>query len=251
MACCANDSVLIFGAQDTTSSALSRILYMLSVHTNWQDNLREEILEALDTSGRDGRLSYEDVVKLPLLDAVLKETLRLWVCVEWSIYLVKSFSFMTGSRPFLSFAARTCYSSEDTDPLLTLHMYPELPRRGQFHSLRKQGIRLLSPFPLAQRSLWVSLVRIGWSPFGGCVYLSPPVRVSATQQCTPYTDGHGSIRAYLGRRERMESRAVDGIEGSRAGALVECEASGYIRWNVSSCYLPCFSCLVSAGGSRY
>ncbi|KAF7422267.1 cytochrome P450-dit2 [Pleurotus ostreatus] len=71
-------TVLIFGAQDTTSSALSRVLYMLSVHPNWQDDLRGEILEALDTSDRDGRLRYEDVVKLPLLDAVLKETLRLF-----------------------------------------------------------------------------------------------------------------------------------------------------------------------------
>ncbi|KDQ26140.1 hypothetical protein PLEOSDRAFT_1113674 [Pleurotus ostreatus PC15] len=71
-------TVLIFGAQDTTSSALSRVLYMLSVHPNWQDDLRGEILEALDTSDSDGRLRYEDVVKLPLLDAVLKETLRLF-----------------------------------------------------------------------------------------------------------------------------------------------------------------------------
>lgn len=70
-------SVLIFGAQDTTSSALSRVLYMLSVHSNWQDSLREEIMEALDNLEADGRLDYEDVVTLPLLDAVLKETLRL------------------------------------------------------------------------------------------------------------------------------------------------------------------------------
>ncbi|KAF9490597.1 cytochrome P450 [Pleurotus eryngii] len=71
-------TVLIFGAQDTTSSALSRVLYMLSVHPNWQDNLREEIFEALDNSDANGRLSYEDIMTLPLLDAVLKETLRLF-----------------------------------------------------------------------------------------------------------------------------------------------------------------------------
>ncbi len=70
-------SVLIFGAQDTTSSALSRVLYMLSIHPNWQDDLRKEILNALGDSSGDGRLSYEDIMALPLLDAVLKETLRL------------------------------------------------------------------------------------------------------------------------------------------------------------------------------
>ncbi|KAG5219708.1 cytochrome P450-dit [Salix suchowensis] len=44
-------------------------LYMLSVHPNWQDNLREEIFEALDNSDANGRLSYEDIMTLPLLDA--------------------------------------------------------------------------------------------------------------------------------------------------------------------------------------
>ncbi|KAF4577459.1 cytochrome P450-dit2 [Pleurotus pulmonarius] len=71
-------TVLIFGAQDTTSSALSRILYMLSIHPNWQDSLRKEILEALGSLDRDKRLTYEEIMALPLLDAVLKETLRLF-----------------------------------------------------------------------------------------------------------------------------------------------------------------------------
>ncbi|KAG5653423.1 hypothetical protein H0H81_000534 [Sphagnurus paluster] len=67
---------------DTTSSALSRILYMLSKHPKIQDNVRNEVREKLrerqaqgDTSGR---LCYDEVTSLPLLDAVIKETLRLY-----------------------------------------------------------------------------------------------------------------------------------------------------------------------------
>ncbi|KIY50941.1 cytochrome P450 [Fistulina hepatica ATCC 64428] len=68
-------TVLVFGAQDTTSSALSRILHLLSIRTDLQDRLRAEILEGLIQAG--GRMGYETVSSLPLLDAVLKETLRL------------------------------------------------------------------------------------------------------------------------------------------------------------------------------
>ncbi|KLO11217.1 cytochrome P450 [Schizopora paradoxa] len=72
-------NVLIFGAQDTTSSALSRILQILSKPENakLQNALREEIELALEEKN-DDELGYEDVMdRLPLLDAVMKETLRL------------------------------------------------------------------------------------------------------------------------------------------------------------------------------
>lgn len=69
-------TVLIFGAQDTTSSALSRILHLLSVNPEVQSKLRDEIEIALKDS--DGRLDYDTVMALPWLDAVLKETLRLY-----------------------------------------------------------------------------------------------------------------------------------------------------------------------------
>lgn len=63
---------------DTTSSALSRILSILAIHPEVQDRVRQEILDALEKNeGRD--LSYDELVSLPLLDAVCRETLRLWV----------------------------------------------------------------------------------------------------------------------------------------------------------------------------
>lgn len=70
--------MLIFGAQDTTSSALSRILYLLSRPENLhiQDRLREEILNA-QAEDEDIELDYDVLSNLPFLDAIVKETLRL------------------------------------------------------------------------------------------------------------------------------------------------------------------------------
>ena len=60
---------------DTTSNALSRILHILAQNPEAQDKLRAEIAEAM--SGDSSDLSYDDLVKLPYLDAVCRETLRL------------------------------------------------------------------------------------------------------------------------------------------------------------------------------
>ncbi|KXN88518.1 Cytochrome P450 3A5 [Leucoagaricus sp. SymC.cos] len=64
----------VFAGMDTTSSAMSRILHLLAVHADVQKRLREEIREAQ----RDGQLSYDQLVALPYLDAVCRETLRLY-----------------------------------------------------------------------------------------------------------------------------------------------------------------------------
>ncbi|RDB27404.1 hypothetical protein Hypma_004362 [Hypsizygus marmoreus] len=75
-------TVLIFGAQDTTSSALSRILYMLSMHPKVQADVRDELRTTLRAKRAEGdlsgRMTYDDIMALPLLDAVIKETLRLY-----------------------------------------------------------------------------------------------------------------------------------------------------------------------------
>jgi cytochrome P450 len=60
---------------DTTSNALSRVLQLLSENPDIQTRLREEIREARQLHGAD--LQYDELVALPLLDAVCRETLRL------------------------------------------------------------------------------------------------------------------------------------------------------------------------------
>lgn len=64
---------------DTTSNALSRILHILALNPAAQNRLRAEIREAC--GGED--LAYDDLVKLPYLEAVCRETLRLHAPVQF------------------------------------------------------------------------------------------------------------------------------------------------------------------------
>lgn len=59
---------------DTTSSALARILHLLALHPEIQNKLRKEIRDVY--TDRDD-LGYDELVALPYLDAVCRETLRL------------------------------------------------------------------------------------------------------------------------------------------------------------------------------
>ncbi|TFK22728.1 cytochrome P450 [Coprinopsis marcescibilis] len=73
-------TTLMFAGMDTTSNALSRILELLSANPNVQDKLREEILEA---KMNHGELLYDELHQLPYLDAVCRETLRLYSPVNF------------------------------------------------------------------------------------------------------------------------------------------------------------------------
>lgn len=71
---------LIFAAMDTTSNALSRVFHLLAQHPDIQERLRNELVEAREqSSGTD--VPYDTLVHLPYLDAVCRETLRMWVNV--------------------------------------------------------------------------------------------------------------------------------------------------------------------------
>ncbi|KAH9857460.1 cytochrome P450 [Lenzites betulinus] len=70
-------STLVLAAMDTTSNALARILSLLSEHQDVQQKLREEIIAARDDgTGKLRDLEYDEVMELPFLDAVCRETLR-------------------------------------------------------------------------------------------------------------------------------------------------------------------------------
>ncbi|KAL4249906.1 hypothetical protein ABKN59_001980 [Abortiporus biennis] len=66
---------LVFAAADTTSSALTRTLDLLSEHQEVQEKLRKEIINAYEVSASE--LTYDELVELPYLDAICRETLRL------------------------------------------------------------------------------------------------------------------------------------------------------------------------------
>ncbi|CAE6458178.1 unnamed protein product [Rhizoctonia solani] len=67
---------LLFGGHDTTSAALARTLHLLAQYPDVQDQLRAEVREAHGTHGKD--LDYDQLNSLKYLDAVCRESLRLW-----------------------------------------------------------------------------------------------------------------------------------------------------------------------------
>ncbi|PPQ71482.1 hypothetical protein CVT24_011976 [Panaeolus cyanescens] len=64
-----------FAGMDTTSNAIARILWLLSQHKDVQDKLRSELREAMQNAG--GELPYDELVALPFMDAICRETMRI------------------------------------------------------------------------------------------------------------------------------------------------------------------------------
>lgn len=83
----------MFAATDTTSNSLAQILYKLVQHPDAQERLREEIIQA--GNGQD--ILYDQLLDLPYLDAVCRETLRVLVTTLPCIHIV-------GSRSCVLFA---------------------------------------------------------------------------------------------------------------------------------------------------
>ena len=59
---------------DTTSNALSRVLHLLSEHPDVQTKLRSEVQQAQEQHGEE--IPFDELMALPYLDAVCRETLR-------------------------------------------------------------------------------------------------------------------------------------------------------------------------------
>ncbi|PPR00377.1 hypothetical protein CVT24_004439, partial [Panaeolus cyanescens] len=74
-------STFTFAGMDTTSNALSRTLWLMAKNPSVQSQLRDELREVQRKSGGD--IPYDELVSLPLLDAVCRETLRLYTPVSF------------------------------------------------------------------------------------------------------------------------------------------------------------------------
>ncbi|KAJ2919030.1 hypothetical protein MD484_g1462, partial [Candolleomyces efflorescens] len=92
-------SVLTFAATDSTSTSLSRTLHVLCEHQDVQDKLRAEIRKAHQEHGL--RLPYDVIVALPLLDAVCRETLRLYPPVPTVLRETRSDVVLPFSKPII------------------------------------------------------------------------------------------------------------------------------------------------------
>ncbi|KAI0294461.1 cytochrome P450 [Multifurca ochricompacta] len=89
-------TILVLAATDTTSSALSRILHILSLHPEAQEKLRNELKGACEANEE---LPYDQLVSLPYLDAVCRETLRLYAPVPGVMRTARSDVILPLSTP--------------------------------------------------------------------------------------------------------------------------------------------------------
>jgi len=70
------DNVVTFliAGHETTSQALTWTLYLVALFPEWQERVRQEVRNVAGT----GAIGREELVKLPLLDAVFQEAMRLY-----------------------------------------------------------------------------------------------------------------------------------------------------------------------------
>ncbi|KAJ3513699.1 hypothetical protein NMY22_g14961 [Coprinellus aureogranulatus] len=114
-------------AMDTTSSALSRILHLMCLYPEAQEKLRREITDAQDSRGQ---LNYDDLVSLPYLDAICRETMRLYAPVPMVLRQAKQDSMLPVSKPIIG---------ADGKPMSEVAMGPD--------SYEWKPERWLSPLP--------------------------------------------------------------------------------------------------------
>ncbi|XP_032678352.1 uncharacterized protein LOC116847451 [Odontomachus brunneus] len=76
----AQAAIFFTGGTETTLSAMSFALYELAMQPQFQDRLREEILNAINEN--EGKITYDMILSLPYLDMVVCETMRLYPIIE-------------------------------------------------------------------------------------------------------------------------------------------------------------------------
>ncbi|KAF5368263.1 hypothetical protein D9615_010366 [Tricholomella constricta] len=80
----ANMGSVVHGAQETTSGALSRFISLLALKPELQARLRDELRAARENKGGEEEdFDFHELNNLPLLDAVCRETLRLFTPVTF------------------------------------------------------------------------------------------------------------------------------------------------------------------------
>ncbi|RXW23527.1 hypothetical protein EST38_g2354 [Candolleomyces aberdarensis] len=113
-------ATLTFAAMDTTSSALARLLHLLSEHQDAQNRLRDEIQRAYaskrsggralsdeDEEETEGQLNYDELMNLSYLDGVVRETLRLYPPAPTVLRETLQDVVMPFSKPLLSSDGKT------------------------------------------------------------------------------------------------------------------------------------------------
>ncbi|KAI0764528.1 cytochrome P450 [Trametes elegans] len=93
-------SSLLLAATDTTSSTIVRAVHLLAENKDVQDKLREEVLNATARAGRAPQdLDYDTLASLPYLDAIVRETVRLYPTLQMSARVSEKDVVLPLSKP--------------------------------------------------------------------------------------------------------------------------------------------------------
>jgi len=146
---CEQVSTFIFAAMDPISNALSRILNVLASHQEVQENLRQEILEAFSKNGQE-ELSHDELIALPLLDAVCRETLRLYPPIPQNIRTSRKDVVLPLFTPIKGVDGRTMHDivvPKDTNVIISILNSNCDPALWGPDSYEWKPERWLSPLP--------------------------------------------------------------------------------------------------------
>ncbi|KAI0666339.1 cytochrome P450 [Trametes maxima] len=71
-------STMILAGMDTSANSLARLLQLLAEDPERQERLRAEVMQAVEAEGNGDTLDFDRLMELPYLDAVCRETLRVY-----------------------------------------------------------------------------------------------------------------------------------------------------------------------------
>jgi len=140
-------STFIFAGMDTTSNALSRILHLLTIYPEVQEKLRMEVTNARQTHGD---LSYDELVALPFLDAVIRETLRLYPPVSMVVRTARQDVVLPLSSPIKGIDGREMSEivvPQNTNIIASILGVNRDPRLWGPDALEWKPERWISPLP--------------------------------------------------------------------------------------------------------
>ncbi|KAF8237919.1 cytochrome P450 [Tricholoma matsutake] len=140
---------LIFAGMDTTSNALSRTLGLLATNPKIQDKLRQEIMDAHEKNGGQD-FSYDELVSLPFLDAVCRETLRLYPPVSQVLRAPRKDAVLPLFTPITGVDGRQMneiFVPKDTKIIISIINYNRDPALWGPDSYEWNPERWLGPLP--------------------------------------------------------------------------------------------------------
>ncbi|KAI9034708.1 cytochrome P450 [Hyaloraphidium curvatum] len=75
-------ATLLFAGYETTAGTTTVLMHFLATHPDWQQRIRKELDEAV---GRDAEPTLEQLETMPALNAVIKETLRMYPAAPYCV----------------------------------------------------------------------------------------------------------------------------------------------------------------------